>query len=116
MTALMAAVAFAAKPREKAGAHTMARYGFQVHASILKMLELHRGGADYRAVFDHFDDLMVFDRADQPTHVAFFQIKSQDKGHWTLAAMTTKRKGEAIYMPRGASTTTWHPLGIWSAD
>ena len=38
----------------KSGAHTMARYGFQVHASILKMLELHQSGNDCRAVFDHF--------------------------------------------------------------
>lgn len=95
MTSLLQAVG-AAKPREKAGAHTMARYGFQVHASILKMLELHRGGSDYRAVFDHFDDLMVFDKADQPDKVAFYQIKSQDKGDWTLKAMTSKKgKGAA---------------------
>jgi hypothetical protein len=90
MTGLMKAVA-SAKPREKAGAHTMARYGFQVHASILKMLDLHRNGSDYRAVFDHFDDLMVFDNADQPEKVDFYQIKSQDKGEWTLKAMTAKK-------------------------
>ena len=90
MTSLLAAVALA-KPREKAGAHTMARYAFQVHASIMKMLELHRAGADYRAVFDHFDDLMVFDKADQPEKVDFFQIKSQNSGTWTLKEMTKKR-------------------------
>jgi hypothetical protein len=89
MTSLLAAVG-SAKPREKAGAHTMARYRFQVHASILKMLDLHRTGEDYRAVFDHFDDLMVFDKADEPAKVDFFQIKSQDKGEWTLAAMVAK--------------------------
>jgi hypothetical protein len=90
MTDLLQAVA-SAKPREKAGAHTMARYGFQVHASILKMLDLHRGGDDYRAVFDHFDDLMVFDKADQPEKVDFFQIKSQAGGAWTLKQMTSKK-------------------------
>lgn len=94
MTGLMKTVA-SAKPREKAGAHTMGRYGFQVHASILKMLDLHRSGADYRAVFDHFDDLMVFDKADQPEKVDFYQIKSQDKGEWTLKAMVAnKGKGK----------------------
>ena len=54
------------------------------------MLDLHRNGADYRAAFDHFDDLMVFDRADQPEKVDFFQIKSQDKGEWTLKLMASK--------------------------
>jgi hypothetical protein len=89
MTALLQAVA-SAKPREKAGAHTMKRYGFQVHFSILKLLELHKTGDDYRAAFDHFDDLMVFDKADQPEKVDFYQIKSQAKGEWTLSAMTSK--------------------------
>ena len=92
MTNLLKAVT-AAKPREKSGAHTMARYGFQVHASILKILELHQSGTDYRAVFDHFDDLMVFDKADQPDKVDFYQIKSQSTGSWSLKDMT-KKKGK----------------------
>jgi hypothetical protein len=89
MTNLLTAVS-SAKPREKSGAHTMARYGFQVHASILKMLELHQSGNDYRAVFDHFDDLMVFDKADYPENVDFYQIKSLNKGSWSLKQMTKK--------------------------
>ena len=90
MTNLLTTVS-SAKPREKAGAHTMARYGFQVHASILKMLDLHQTGNDYRAVFDHFDDLMVFDKADQPENVDFYQIKSQSEGSWSLKDMTRKQ-------------------------
>ncbi len=104
MTGLLQVVA-AAKPREKAGAHTMKRYGFQVHFSILKMLELHKTGTDYRAAFDHFDDLMVFDKADEPEKVDFYQIKSQAKGEWTLSAMTSK-DGETKpgYLPRAPSS------------
>lgn len=90
MTNLLKVVA-SAKPREKAGGHTMARYGFQVHVSILKMLDLHQIGADYRAVFDHFDDLMVFNKADQPEKVEFYQIKSQSDGTWSLKDMTRKK-------------------------
>jgi hypothetical protein len=90
MTNLLTAIS-SAKPREKSGASTMARYGFQVHASILKMLELHHSGDDYRAVFDHFDDLMVFDKSDLPENVDFYQIKSQSKGSWSLKEMTKKR-------------------------
>lgn len=90
MTSLLAAVA-SAQPREKAGAHTMARYGFQVHASILKVLELHASGSDYRAAFDHFDDLTVFDKSDQPEKVDFFQIKSRNTGTWTLKELTKKQ-------------------------
>jgi Cap4 dsDNA endonuclease len=89
MTNLLTTVS-SAKPREKSGASPMARYGFQVHASILKMLDLHESGRDYRAVFDHFDDLMVFDKANQPENVDFYQIKSQSKGSWSLKEMTKK--------------------------
>ena len=92
MTNLLTAV-LSAKPREKSGAHTTARYGFQVHASILKMLDLHQTGNDYRAVFDHFDDLMVFDKADQPENVDFYQIKSQSEGSWSLKDMIQKPSG-----------------------
>src|SRR5882757_7602441 len=94
MTNLLTAVS-SAKPREKSGASTMARYGFQVHASILKMLDLHQAGNDCRAVFDHFDDLMVFDKADQPENVEFYQIKSQSSGPWSLKDMVRKQ-GEAL--------------------
>jgi Cap4 dsDNA endonuclease len=87
MTNLLTAVSFA-KPREKSGAHTMARYGFQVHASIVKMLELHEAGRDYRAVFDHFDDLVIFDKSELPENADFYQIKSQSKGSWSLKNMT----------------------------
>ena len=92
MTKLLAAVS-SAKPREKSGARTTARYQFQINASILKMLDLHQTGNDYRAVFDHFDDLMVFDKAAQPENVDFYQIKSQNsrsKGSWSLKDMIAK--------------------------
>jgi Cap4 dsDNA endonuclease len=78
------------KPREKSGSRTMARYGFHVHVSILKMLDLHQSGEDYRAAFDHFDDLMVFDKSDEPDKVNFFQIKSRGTGTWTLKEMSKK--------------------------
>jgi hypothetical protein len=81
----------AAKPREKAGAHTTARYGFQINASILKMLDLHESGLDYRAAFDHFDDLMIFDKSTDPDRVAFYQIKSKTNGVVTMREVARPR-------------------------
>jgi hypothetical protein len=116
MTNLLTTVS-SAKPREKAGAHTMARYGFQVHASILKMLDLHQTGNDYRAVFDHFDDLMVFDKADQPENVEFYQIKSQSSGPWSLKGMVRKQ-GKALPPATFlvACIITWAHSARWSPD
>ena len=84
MTALANAI-LAAQPREKAGARTSARFAFQVHASIAKLLELHEAGADYRALFDHFDDLTILVGSSEPTRLRFYQIKGREPGPWRAA-------------------------------
>jgi hypothetical protein len=78
-----------AKPREKAGARTGARYAFQLHVSLSKVLEVHASGADYRAVFDHFDDLVILNGSDNPDEIEFFQIKGKEQGGWTAANLCT---------------------------
>jgi hypothetical protein len=94
MPGLLATVG-AVKPREKSGSLTMARYAFQVHVSMLKMIEMHQEGMDYRAAFDHFDDLMVLDKAQDPEMVEFYQIKSRDGRPWSLKEMSfTSGKGD----------------------
>jgi hypothetical protein len=90
VTALMGALA-AAKPREKSGAHTMARYGYQVNTSIVKMLDLHEAGHDYRAAFDHFDDLVIFDKSVDPSKIGFYQIKTKADGVVTMREITRAR-------------------------
>jgi hypothetical protein len=80
-----------AKPREKAGPHTTNRYGFQVNASIVKLLDLHEAGQDYRAAFDHFDDLMIFDKSENPDRIGFYQIKSKADGVVTMKEVARAR-------------------------
>jgi len=77
------------KPREKSGARTGARYAFQAHASLDKLLERHKSGADYRAIFDHFDDLTILDSSHAPVEAEFFQIKGKETGGWTAASLCT---------------------------
>lgn len=74
-------------PREKAGATTGARYAFQAHASLAKILDLHEVGSDYRAIFDHFDDLTILDATDTPTQMEFFQIKGTSGANWKMTAL-----------------------------
>ncbi|RXH09352.1 dsDNA nuclease domain-containing protein [Bradyrhizobium guangzhouense] len=92
-----------AKPREKSGPRTGARYAFQVHVCLAKVLDWHVAGSDYRAVFDHFDDLAVItgpDDPDDPDKIAFFQIKGNQSGPWT-AAKLAKKEGESPCTPVG---------------
>lgn len=89
-----------AKPREKSGPRTGARYAFQVHVCLAKILEWHASGSNYRAVFDHFDDLAILTGPDDPDGVAFFQIKGKQSGAWT-AANLGKQEGESPCTPVG---------------
>lgn len=91
MTALTTSLV-AAKPREKAGARTGARYAFQAHVSLAKLLEIHKSGADYRAVFDHFDDLAILNGSESPDKIEFFQIKGKQQGGWTAASLCVSGK------------------------
>ncbi|WP_407149866.1 dsDNA nuclease domain-containing protein [Bradyrhizobium sp. ORS 86] len=86
MTALVTTLV-TAKPREKAGSRTGSRYAFQAHVSLAKMLELRKSGVDYRAVFDHFDDLAILVPSNCPNQIEFFQIKGKQQGSWTAASL-----------------------------
>ncbi len=92
------------QPREKAGPRTSARFAFQVHASLAKLLELHEKGVDYRALFDHFDDLAILVGSAEPTSVEFFQIKGRETGPWTTAPLC---KAEGV-MPRTTIGKMYH--------
>ncbi len=85
MSALSTLIA-SAKPREKAGSRTGARYAFQAHVSLAKLLDLHEAGADYRAVFDLHDDLTILDSSGAPNLADFFQIKGKETGRWTAGS------------------------------
>jgi hypothetical protein len=61
---------------------------------------MHESDSDYRAVFDHLDDLVILDGATSPTLVQFYQIKSRDKGQWTISRLVKKVANE----PPPAST------------
>lgn len=81
MTTLASAIT-AAQPREKAGARTSARFAFQVHVSLDKLLDLHNAGVDYLALFDHFDDLTIISGASDLIGLNFYQIKGRESKPW----------------------------------
>lgn len=91
MSALSTLIA-SAKPREKAGSRTGARYAFQAHVSLAKLLDLHETGADYRAIFDLHDDLTILDNSGTPNLADFFQIKGKETGRWTAGSFCKQGK------------------------
>ena len=75
-------------PREKAGAQTAAKYNFQWNYSLLKIIELHSTDADYRVLFEHFDDVIVLSPANDPTTAESYQVKGRATGRWTAVTVT----------------------------
>jgi hypothetical protein len=81
------------KPREKSGPRTSSRFEFQANFSILKILDLHESGNDYRVLFDHFDDLTILNSSDVPTRIQFYQVKGRDSGkHWTIKQLVKEEQ------------------------
>jgi len=71
---------------------------FQAHVSLAKVLEIHETGVDYRAVFDHFDDLALLNGSNNPDEVEFFRSKVSSRS----AANCRSR--------RFAGTFAWHDV------
>ena len=81
-----------AKPRESAGSKTTARYDFQVHVSLLRVLETYQTGEPFTALFDHFDDLVVIVGEQGKERLRFSQIKSKEDGAWKMRHFTSRPK------------------------
>lgn len=84
------AILKAVPPRDSSGSRTVGRYGFQANVAILKLLELHEGAADFRVVFDTYDDVVVLEPADVPTSISLYQVKSRDPGQWATSDLCAK--------------------------
>lgn len=80
-------------PRETAGSSSSNRFDFQKNWSICHFLELHEDGQDYLVVFDHHEDIVVFNHGAVPDSACFYQVKSKKSGNWTIASLA-KCNGE----------------------
>ncbi len=83
------------KPREKSGSWTSARYDYQRHIAILKILELLKSNADWCVACDYFDDLMVLDHSSSPSSIHLYQVKTKTSGKWSISNLVAKHKGPA---------------------
>ncbi|MFS8152902.1 DUF4297 domain-containing protein [Vreelandella titanicae] len=72
-------------PRETAGSSSSNRFDYQKNWSICHFLELHEDGQNYLVVFDHHEDIVVFNHGRTPDSACFYQVKSKKSGKWTIA-------------------------------
>jgi hypothetical protein len=82
-------------PRESAGATTLRAFDFQIHVSMDRILEAHKAGKEFVAIFDHQDDLVLVEGDEASPEVSFFQVKSSLDKAWTAARLAQRpTKGE----------------------
>lgn len=79
-------------PREEVGSNISRKYSFQHDLSLYLLLINHEKAEDYVYLFDFHDDLMILDSCTNPQKIDFYQIKSKDKGNWTLNELLKSEK------------------------
>lgn len=85
--------------REKAGATSLERYDYQALWGLALIFESHGSAIDYAIAFEFHDDLVMLDSASAPAEARFYQVKTSDRGSWSLAALTRRA---AKKVPQGA--------------
>lgn len=86
--------AFVKKPvRESSGSRSSNRFDYQKNWSLCELLELHSNPTDYLMVFEHHDDIVVFDSQINPSDAIFYQVKTKTSGNWTIDALTKSKEG-----------------------
>ncbi len=87
---------FIDKPvRESSGARSANRFDFQKNWSLCELLVLHANNEDYLMVFEHHEDVVVFNSEINPSDAIFYQVKSKSSGNWTIGALTKPEDGDS---------------------
>lgn len=87
---------FVEKPlRETSGSRSANRFDYQKNWALCELLSLHSTKNDYLIVFDYHEDVVVFDSQMAPSSVTFYQVKTKDRGNWTIGSLTKSQNNES---------------------
>jgi hypothetical protein len=70
--------------REIGGSLAQERFDYQALWGLALIFSNHEKSDDYAITFEFHDDIVLLDSAKAPASVHFYQVKTRDKGHWTL--------------------------------
>ncbi|WP_169804497.1 dsDNA nuclease domain-containing protein [Sphingomonas pituitosa] len=85
--------------REDGGRTAYDRFDYQTAWGLARLLELHSKGENYAVAFEFHDDIVALDDANNPTSATFYQVKTKDKGNWTLAELSRRDKAKDGFKP-----------------
>lgn len=77
--------------RERAGERAQERFDFQALWGMALLFKRHDEEGNYAVIFEFHDDLALVDDPVAPTKVRFFQVKTKEKGAWTLTDLKRRR-------------------------
>jgi hypothetical protein len=82
--------------REKAGAQTFAKYAYQYHWALFKVLKEHEKGNEYAVFVEMHEDVVISDSLDgEDAKFDFNQVKTT-KGRFTKESLTKLKKGSSV--------------------
>jgi hypothetical protein len=84
--------------REKSGETGYERFDYQALWGLALIFEHHASKEDYAIAFEFHDDIVLLNSASLPTRARFYQVKTKDRGHWTLSDLYRRnnRKGDPV--------------------
>jgi hypothetical protein len=77
--------------REKSGETGYERFDYQALWGLALIFAHHGSSEDYAIAFEFHDDIVLLDSEQTPTRARFYQVKTKDKGHWTLADLYRRK-------------------------
>jgi hypothetical protein len=87
--------------REKGGKIANKRFAYQARWALSLAIQKHRSGDDYAVAVEFHDDVVLLNDPVSPTSLAFYQVKTKNKGTWTIGPLFTrdkKKTGSASYI------------------
>jgi hypothetical protein len=77
--------------REKSGETGYERFDYQALWGLALIFAHHGSSEDYAIAFEFHDDIVLLDSAQSPSRARFYQVKTKDKGHWTVSDLYRRK-------------------------
>ncbi|MGY3547090.1 DUF4297 domain-containing protein [Bradyrhizobium sp. USDA 4469] len=77
--------------REKSGETGYERFDYQALWGLALIFAHHGSSEDYAIAFEFHDDIVLLDSEQSPTRARFYQVKTKDKGQWSLTDLYRRK-------------------------
>ncbi|WDF75230.1 dsDNA nuclease domain-containing protein [Novosphingobium sp. KACC 22771] len=92
MTGSLAIDLVSSPQRERGGQIAQERFDYQAFWGMMLLFRQHEAAGNYAVIFEFHDDLAVVDDPEAPAQIRFFQVKTKDKGSWSLADLMRRKE------------------------